>query len=270
MMKAPMPRAVLRVLRFLHGGSATVRPGARSRHLLEIPDRGTIATDDETMRELVHRGLVATHAGVLSITADGRALAARREGPTEDFAAQHQERARSTVKAGGAAEQVMLNLSESPLGALARRKDRDGSPFLAPRQIMAGERLRADYTRGQLIPRTGVDWSSFGTGVGRGGRDNGIAELSDSALGARRRVEAAIEAVGPELAGVLVDVCCFLKGLELVEAEREWPVRSAKVLLRAALEALARHYQPGDDRPARRDILHWGADGYRPRMGAGA
>jgi hypothetical protein len=260
MMKAPMPRAVLRVLRFLHGGSATVRPGASGRHLLEVPDRGTIATDDETMRELVHRGLVATHAGVLSITADGRALVARREGPTEDFAAQHQERARSTVKAGGAAEQVMLNLSESPLGALARRRNRDGSPFLAPRQIMAGE----------LMPRTGVDWSSFGMAAGGGGRQNGIAELSDTALGARRRVEAAIEAVGPELAGVLVDVCCFLKGLELVEAEREWPVRSAKVLLRAALEALARHYQPGDDRPARRDILHWGADGYRPRMGAGA
>ena len=89
--------------------------------------------------------------------------------------------------------------------------------------------------------------------------------LTDAALAARMRVEKAVRAVGPELSGVLIDVCCFLKGMETVEMERGWPVRSAKVVLKTALGALSRHYNP-ESGTRHRPMLHWGADDYRPSI----
>lgn len=139
---------------------------------------------------------------------------------------------------------------ESPLTRLATRKGTDGQPFLAPHEVAAGERLRVDFTRGGLSPGVTQRWDD----APRSGSRSGPADLSDAVLDCRRRVELAMKAVGPELSGVLLDVCCFLKGTERVEAERRWPARSAKLMLKTGLAALARHYgmihEAGDGRGA--------------------
>ena len=167
----------------------------------------------------------------------------------------------------GGAVVVAANLAESPLAQLARRKAKDGKPFLTENEWRAGERLRSDYTRGQIMPRMGANWvASVASGRRDGG--NGVADLTNAALASRQRVDRSIEAVGPELAGVLIDVCCFLKGLEQVEMERGWPVRSAKIVLKTALGVLHRHYNPQARRGGNAArMLHWGAADYRPKIG---
>ena len=263
-------RAGLRILRFLAGGEARLRPAATRRLLLlEAGDRGTMAAEPAALAALERGALVARQGETLRIAAAGRTLlagiAARRR---EMLLAQPPEPCGATVVTEDGHEAVTVNASESPLALLHRRKGRDGRPFIDGREFRAGERLRADYTRGQIMPRLGVNWDAVGSGGRQRGGAGGLGELTDAALAARRRVEKAIEAVGPELSGVLVDICCFLKGMEQVEAERGWPVRSAKVVLKSALGALARHYEPPRARPGGNALfaLHWGADDYRPAL----
>lgn len=131
-----------------------------------------------------------------------------------------------------------FNEEESPLTRLATRRGRGGEPFLSAAEAMAGERIRADFTRGQMTPAITQRWDDMPRGPRRGGG----GDLGDTAIDARSRVSTACEAVGPELSGLVLDVCCFLKGLETVERERQWPARSAKLLLKTGLSMLARHY----------------------------
>ena len=136
---------------------------------------------------------------------------------------------------------LTVNVEESPLTALARFRGRGGAPFLEPCQVEASERLRADFTRAHMQPSLAQRWEPVRLGRQAGTR-GGAVEITEAALSARLRVERALDDVGPELSGVLFDVCCFLKGLAEVERERQWPARSAKLMLRTALAALARHY----------------------------
>lgn len=195
----------------------------------------------------------------------------RRGDPDQAHLAQHVELERRRAPdspAGG--RTVLVNGDESPLGALARRRDRNGAPFLPAEALTAAERLRADFERGQLQPRVTANWSAPINRGRRSGDPGGIADLTDAALMARQRFAAAIEAVGPELSGILTDVCCLLKGLETVEHERGWPARSAKLVLRLALAALARHYGlsgTAEGAAGKGHVRHWGAADYRPRIG---
>jgi hypothetical protein len=90
--------------------------------------------------------------------------------------------------------------------------------------------------------------------------------MRDATAAAGERVRRALAAVGPELSGVLIDVCCHLKGLEAAERAAGWPQRSGKIVLQLALTSLARHY--GLERPAAASgnagVRHWGSEGYRP------
>lgn len=205
--------------------------------------------------------------GCLALTDAGRAFLARRvhaqqdhgASPVDAFRAQHLSIVKTDASARSGAG-AKFDESESPLVWLARRKGTDGRALIEPHQLQAGERLRAEFTAAQMMPRTTSNWHSPIAGRRRDG--NAGEHMTDRMVAARQRMRHALEAAGPEFSGLLLDVCCFLKKLDEVERERRWPARSAKVVLQLALERLARHfgYQRDATGKAAAAVRVWTAD----------
>ncbi|MGL4729350.1 MAG: DUF6456 domain-containing protein [Bosea sp. (in: a-proteobacteria)] len=197
----------------------------------------------------------------LVITTSGEALLQKRAmGAT--MAASAAERLRVEERGGAT---VVVNAAESPLAWLHRRKGPDGKPLIDAAAFAAGERLRQDLTRAGSLPSVSSNWSASVAQVARGPER---LNTSEAMLAARQRVDLAMRAVGPEMNGLLLDVCGFLKGLEQVERERGWPARSAKLILSMALARLAGHYGIASEAtgPARQSSRAWRAKDARPEM----
>ena len=125
--------------------------------------------------------------------------------------------------------------TNSTLVALGR--GRGGEPaFLQSHHIEAALRFQRLFERSRLRPRTTMHYGPR-IGGGRGGND-----IGDMAADARKQLAALHGALPPDCADVLIDVFGFEKGLQDIETERGWPRRSAKLVLRIALSALASHF----------------------------
>ena len=158
------------------------------------------------------------------------------------FAAQHREwDTREISTDGGGRERMRYNAAESPVAMLARRRDRDGKPFLNAELVTAAERLREDFELAQMGPRVAQNWDRFLTGGDRGGFSAGDGP-GDGPRAARERVAAALRDLGPGLGDVALRCCCYLEGLEATERRMGWSARSGKIVLRIALTRLKRHY----------------------------
>jgi len=148
---------------------------------------------------------------------------------------------KASGKKSGASRRIRYGVAETPLVALARRKDRDGRPFLSDDLVRAGERLREDFELGQLpAPARGGSWDVFLTDIA----DDCAALSKDIRMAdARARVVGALRDLGPGLGDMALRCCCFLEGLETAEKRMGWSARSGKIVLRIALQRLKRHYQ---------------------------
>jgi Domain of unknown function (DUF6456) len=154
----------------------------------------------------------------------------------------------------------MSSASESPLFRLHRRK------FVTDKQFAAGEKLREDFEQAHLARRVTTAWEEVRGNVIS---DNHIEAMTGRTMAARRRVQDALDAVGPELAGILYYVCCLVSGIEVAERMLALPGRAGKAVLGLALTRLARHYrliaQPQPNRDARA-ITSWGLHDFRPEL----
>ncbi|WP_245408033.1 DUF6456 domain-containing protein [Rhizobium sp. TH135] len=232
---------------------------AAERHLQGEPPTADI------LARLASEGLLSPSSEGYNATAETAAWLRRDlcDVPDEAHATQHRAIEVETLVTPEGRQPVRRNLQESPLFPLLRLKEKDGRPFLSKEALAAGERLAADFDFAGLQPRITASWQPRLSARAKGAAPAAV-ELADNRIAARSRINRAVDAMGPELSGVALDICCFGKGLETVERERQWPARSAKLMLRAALLALARHYAPP---PSNARPRHWGDDDFRARIG---
>jgi Domain of unknown function (DUF6456) len=182
-----------------------------------------------------------------------------------------EEKAPGLFRLSGVLTQPIVDRSESPLMRLSHMKQSDGKAVLDVDQVRAGERLRLDHERAHLGARVTMSYDMQSGSSGRQAQfsDNHIEKLNEGALAARNMVHEALDAVGPELSGILLHVCCMAGGLEQAELRLNLPRRAGKAVLQLALTRLARHY--GFKTPLRHGgpakIGHWGVGDFRPGLG---
>jgi len=144
------------------------------------------------------------------------------------------------VDCGEPSRKQRYNYAESPITAMARRRDKSGKPFLNAELVSAAERLREDFEVAQMGPRAAQHWEALLSGTPcEPASENATPDASSTA---RARVSEALRDLGPGLGDVALRVCCFLEGLEAAEKRMGWSARSGKVVLRIALQRLKQHY----------------------------
>ncbi len=256
---------VLRLLSKAQDHSVPIRHTQDSFTLLNGSRKHTF--DHAHINKLKRCGCIELGYDTVSLTEQGRlTLYASLQNRTDRGLAQADSLDVQEKTIHGQSHIVNVNIDESPLSRLYRLRKRDGAKYISDQEFMAGERFRADFHKARLEPRISANWSMTAGQAGKGGK-SGASEISDIALDARKRFHSVLDKIGPELAGVLVDTCCFLKGLEVVERERKWPPRSAKLMLKTALGSLARYYgMVGQANQSSGLIERWGAEGYRPTI----
>lgn len=223
--------------------AAVLREGAGGAERICVMDRSVAQVF--ALRDWIaclRQGRVASYA----ITPAGRAALKRLEGAARSgddaFGDQHRDMAeREEPDEDGTPRRLRYNAAESPVAVLARKRDKDGRPYLEHDLVRAAEQLRIDFEAAQMGPRVAQNWDRFLTGGDRGAyrADGGPAQ---GPQGARDRVTAALSDLGPGLGDIVLRCCCFLEGLETAERRMGWAARSAKIVLRIALQRLKRHY----------------------------
>lgn len=147
--------------------------------------------------------------------------------------------------------------------AMLARPSGAHAAFLHAHHVEVACVIQRLFERARLQPRVTQSFSTLPRGGGAGSH---VADMSDMAADARKRLGALQKLLPSDCAGVLLDVCGFDKALQAIESERGWPRRSAKLVLRIALDSLAPHLGLCSQASGgeARHMRAWHGDGARP------
>lgn len=153
---------------------------------------------------------------------------------------------------------------------LAARRDSRGQPLLSETQVNVALRFANDFLLAKLQPNVTMRWSAEPSAQPRRrGAPGAGLELAEVTSAAQERVRDALRHLGGALADIVVDVCAFERGLENIEASRQWPSRSARIILAIALDRLAEHYgMTLNAASAVQKPRQWGDENFRPSIEA--
>lgn len=180
-------------------------------------------------------------SGCWLLSGAGRDRLRRDAAEDAPFAEQHSRRITRTVMEGdGKAREVRA--VEGPVLRLSRIADSAGVAFFQGREIAAARELWTDHERGQRGLFRGSDWSAPPLGSVARGAGGGQEHATVEAMAARQRVDQALGHLPAALAATLKAFLLEETGLEALEHQRRWPSRSAKLVLKIALDMLADHY----------------------------
>lgn len=134
------------------------------------------------------------------------------------------------------ARTATVNLAESPLSWLHARG------HLTDRQMLAGENLRRDYETAAIGPMVTMSWDNAPRSRQKRGAPSAM-NRTERMLSAKARFDGALDALGADLSDIAWRVICIGESLPAAEREMSWPARSGKLVLRIALDRLARFYR---------------------------
>lgn len=165
----------------------------------------------------------------------GRAFLRRQQSDTgvSAFLEQHK------LTEAAAHDASLRQTQTAPLQWLKARKQ-DKRFGLRDVDFEAGEMLAQIYDRAAFHPRQTMNWQRtvFVDGIS----SFAAVDAPSHVLDARRKLNAALDYVGPGLSDVALAVCCAEVGLEECERGFALPKRSGKLMLKMALTRLSVFY----------------------------
>jgi len=179
---------------------------------------------------LLSAGVISFRGNEIVANAQSKNWLKRRMLESENkFLAQHQN-----IETGIDGEK--RNINEGVLSRLAFAS-RGNAPYLMPHQLEAGRRFSSLYEKANLRARVSMSYGAFGGGGNKAGFIK--SDISDMAIDARNEINRILQEIPKDCSSVIIDVLGEEKGLQMIESERGWPRRSAKLVLRIGLEQLA-------------------------------
>lgn len=222
-------KPVVRFIKFLVSGATAQTEG----HFFVIATKsGRAKLEVLQVEVLVSAGLVSVKDAKCFVRPEARSWLKRQIADRDQHAAQHRTLTQGT-------DEVEVNVSESPLARLAFAT-KDKPAFLAPHHVLAGERIRGLVERANMVQHVTMSYDP--THLPSSTPGSAKSNLSDMVMDARQALANINQALPSDCAGVVFDVCGYLKGLQQVETERRWPRRSAKLVLRIGLDQAAAHF----------------------------